>query len=166
MRKHCPCKIYDDLKCSLALSWTSNTKDIFLIGLIRRRQAFRHHALSIRRRSEVIFIVVPLGKKVTDATFRCLSCSAAPPGLAAWILLTHRRNALTSRVASTYTSSKRSWIQVGLSPSATKYPVTVCCFNGTTIYAILESIAVLSFNKQIVATINHYDWELSRAPMM
>ena len=97
MRKQCPCKIYDDLKCSLALSWTSNTKDIFLIGLIRRRQAFRHHALSTRRRSEVTFIVVPLGKKVTDATFRCLCCSSR-----------------FSCLNSSYPSSKRPHIQSGL----------------------------------------------------
>jgi len=89
-------------------------------------------------------------------SFRCLSYSAAPPGLAALILLTHRRNVLTSRAASPYTSSKSSWNQVGLLATTTKYRVTVRCFNGTTIYAILESTAMLSFNKQIVATNNHY----------
>ena len=68
MRKYSPRKICDDRKCSMALSRTSNTNDIFLMGLTRRRQAFRYPTLSIRR-SEVTFIVVPLDRKVTDATF-------------------------------------------------------------------------------------------------
>jgi hypothetical protein len=37
------------------------------MGLTRRRQAFRHHALSIRR-LVFTFVVVPIGKD-TDATF-------------------------------------------------------------------------------------------------
>jgi hypothetical protein len=100
MRKLCPCKICDDLKCSLTLSWRSKTKDIFLIGLIQRRKAFRHHTLSIRRRSEVTFIVVPLGKKVTYATlplFVMQCCSSR-----------------FSCFNSSYPSSKRPHIQSGL----------------------------------------------------
>jgi hypothetical protein len=143
MRKHCLRKICDDLKCSLALSWTSNTNDIFLMGLTLRRQAFRHHTVSIRR-SEVTFNVVhPV--EVTDATFplsvmQCcssrFSCfnSSYPSSERP-----HIQSSLTTHFEQTFVNSSQPLNFSNQIPGHRR------CFNGTTIYAILESTAMLSF---------------------
>jgi hypothetical protein len=62
-----------------------------------------------------------------------------PPVLASLIRLTHDRTGLTPTVALPYTLIKRSRMQVGFSP-----PANHCCFNSTSISAIIESTVVLS----------------------
>jgi hypothetical protein len=126
-----------------ALSWKRSTSNTFPVRRTQQSQAFRLHSVSIQQATVHCCL---LGNKFTAVQvppLHGLLYSASLPASAFLTHCNHHHTALTSTVASPDTLSKRSWMLVGLSPSATKTSITTQRFNGTSLSIILEPNVVL-----------------------